>query len=207
MQRIQFETNDVVTFLAGQYLLARHPNGVEVPLSIASSPHALPLLELHYRSTPGDPLAEAFDELLQQESVSFSAPQGRLRCPDTGHLLIIVGGTGASTAFCLGRYRADIACKDPTTIFWCADASEDLYATETLSNLANTTFAAIVDSRRDENNTGIKWLVDNADPNQHQTVILSGSPGFVYAATDALLGLNFSLSQLSSDVYDYAPRP
>ena len=207
MQRIQLDTGNDVTFSAGQYLVARHPDGTEIPLTIASSPHSLPLLELHYRSTPGDPLAQAFDELLQQQRISFSAPQGHVHRPETGHLLIVVGGTGASTAFCLGRYRADIDCKDLTTILWCADTDEDLYETQGLSELANTSLTTVVDKHRDDTNDGLRWLTNNADPKQHRTVVLAGSPGFVYAATDALLALDFSQNQLSSDVYDYAPRP
>lgn len=206
MQRLRFTSEPSFNFAAGQYVIARHGDGTEIPLSIASAPGALPTFELHYRSTPGDPLARAFDELLTQQSIEFSGPHGNVRCPEKGPLLLIVGGTGSSTAFCLATHRADKNCTEPTHILWCADSQEDLYDVEALNTLIHTSVDTVVDDRRGDDNRGLSWLRRHADPSATTDVVLSGSPGFVYAATDVLLALGFSQDNLQSDVYDYAPR-
>lgn len=206
MQRIRFAPDSSFAFAAGQYVIAQHENGTQVPLSIASAPAALPEFELHYRSTPGDPLAAAFDELLTHPSIKFSGPHGNVRCPESGTLLLIVGGTGSSTAFCLATHRADIQCSSQTHILWCADSSHDLYDLDDLTELKQTFVHTAVDDRRTDANEGLLWLRDNVDPGTSEHVVLSGSPGFVYATTDVLLALKFQMDQLQSDVYDYAPR-
>jgi NAD(P)H-flavin reductase len=206
VQRIRFAPESSFQFAAGQYVIAQHENGTQIPLSIASSPAALPEFEIHYRSTPGDPQAAAFDELLTRSSVNFSGPHGNVRCPESGTLLLVVGGTGSSTAFCLATHRADIQCSSQTQILWCADSSHDLYDLDDLAQLSQTSVHTAVDDRRTDTNQGLLWLRDNVDPVTSAHVILSGSPGFVYATTDVLLGLGFRKGQLQSDVYDYAPR-
>ncbi|MEE8245416.1 MAG: hypothetical protein V3R27_10485 [Pseudomonadales bacterium] len=65
-QIIRLELEEPFQFAAGQYLEIEHPSGTRIPLSIASAPHRLPRLELHYRSTPGDDLAALLDGLLQK---------------------------------------------------------------------------------------------------------------------------------------------
>lgn len=197
---------DLHDFHAGQYLTALHPSGIEIPLTIASCPADLPAIELHYRSTPGDPLARAFDELLLDEEIMFAMPQGTVRCPQDTPLLVIAGGTGAAAAFSCAKHRASVDCHSPTDILWCADNEDDFYDQEILSALPEVSLTTIADDARHEGNKGLLWLKENADVRRHTQVIISGSPAFVYTVTDLLLENGFSESQMQSDVYDYAPR-
>ena len=116
---------------------------------------------------------------------------------------MIAGGTGASVAFSIGHQR--LPSSEPTTVLWCAAQNSEIYASEELAQLV-TELKVVVDKRQTEKNAGLAWLAKNAHPEHHQHVIISGSPGFVYAVTDLLMGKGFMPSTLQSDVYEYAPR-
>ena len=207
--RITLQVPPQYSFTAGQYLSVQHANGMEIPLSIASPPHALPFLELQYKPTPGDPLSQAMDECLQHDHLNITAATGNVVCPSTNQdLIVVAGGSGASLAFSCAQFRNS---KVATEVIWCVDRAEDLYATDELSSFA--TLHSIVDSRHGCQNAGLQLLASivkkalaKKDQVKKDQYILSGSPGFVYAATDVLLAEGVSPECLQSDVYDYAPR-
>lgn len=204
--RLRLDAPGLAPFVAGQYVLAKHPNGTDIPLSIASSPADRPVLELHYRSTPGDPLASAFDELINEDTIEFAQPTGKVHCPDDGHLLVVAGGTGAAVAFACSRHRATLSPVPTTTILWCADDEDDFYDTDLIKLAPEIHLEAIADERRDGQNKGLAWLREGAHPTTFHQVIIAGGPPFVYSVTDILLENGFPEAQLQSDVYDYAPR-
>jgi hypothetical protein len=89
----------------------------------------------------------------------------------------------------------------------CADTDADLYFADLLPAEGTFTAKLIADANRDDSNAGLKWLVDRAPQLTAQTrLVLSGSPAFVYAATDTLVSAGLSEAQLESDVYSWAPR-
>jgi NAD(P)H-flavin reductase len=89
----------------------------------------------------------------------------------------------------------------------CADDERDLYFDDLLPATAAFHFERIADARRDQSNRGLAWLTANAHRWDAATrVILSGSPAFVYAATDVLVAQGTPEESLESDVYAWAPR-
>ena len=95
------------TFEAGQYLLVTGDHDVQIPLSIASAPDALPLLHLHYRSTPGSADAAAMDAALDGAQLRISPAQGDVHSGDPAvEQLMVVGGSGAAQAFSCALHRA-----------------------------------------------------------------------------------------------------
>ena len=64
-----------------------------------------------------------------------------------------------------------------------------------------------VDDRRTEENEGLVWLREHAQEYAGYRIILAGSPGFVYAATDVLLAAGITQQAMHADAYAYAPRP
>ncbi len=84
-------------FSAGQYIYL-HAGQQRLPLSVASAPARLPELELHYRSTPGDPDAAALDALLlHAHELTLAGPHGDVVVtgPTGEPLTLIAGGTGS----------------------------------------------------------------------------------------------------------------
>ena len=180
-----------------------------LPLSIASAPATLPKLELHYRSTPGDDLAASFDARLAKlaaatdATLSISDAQGDVLAPSAAEdLLVVAGGTGISQALSCATHRASTG--GHTTVLWCADSLAEIYATDRFETLPSVDLVVRVDDRRTAENEGLAWLREQSDKFMDTHTILSGSPPFVYAATDVLASLG--ARRLYSDVYAYAPR-
>ncbi len=195
------------TFSAGQYLQVVH-QGTLIPLSIASAPQRLPELELHYRSTAGAPEAAAMDAALQQPELQVTLPGGQVSDGDVSvPLLVVAGGTGAAQAFALAEQRSHHPDAAGATIVWCAERAADVYAEQELRALADVELIVMIDSRRSSENRGLSWLRTQASAYRDHHIVLAGSPGFVYAATDVLLDSGISRPQLHADVYEYAPRP
>jgi CDP-4-dehydro-6-deoxyglucose reductase len=211
LQEIVLNVSAEFAFRAGQYLEIELADDDRIPLSIASSPHRLPQLHLHYRSTPGLAEARLFNELLTEGgALAIHGPFGTacLPTPLRAPLLIIAGGTGGGQA--LGLLDALLAKPppQPVSLLWCADRSEELYRRGWLESLDREwlTSKCIADARRDVTNRGLVWLRDRAPTLANHHIILSGSPGFVYSAVDVLLPAGVLLEQMASDVLAYAPR-
>lgn len=205
MQRITLRIHGKYPFSAGQYLTVQGER-INIPLSIASAPQRLPELELHYRSTPGAPEAEAMDTLLSGRQLQLSAAQGTVSCGAANRpLLLIAGGSGAAQAFSCAESRSHQTEAD-TTVLWCADHADDLYDTERLAGYVNGQLHVCIDDRRTEENEGLSWLRKHGAEFRQHNVVLCGSPGFVYAVTDLLMARGFDNEALQSDVYAYAPR-
>ncbi|HEY5645089.1 MAG TPA: hypothetical protein VIS76_04045 [Pseudomonadales bacterium] len=209
VQILSLRLADPFPFAAGQYLEVLHPEGTAIPLSIASPPERLPWLTLHYRSTPGAAEAERMDELIRQgRPLTLRGPGGAVRlAPEDGRpLLLVSGGTGISQALGLATAQRQ---RHPTTavaLLACADDPADFYFEDLLPGGLNVTL--IADPARDSSNRALIWLTRHAPSLPAAArVILSGSPGFVWAATDTLTGCGRAAASIESDVYAWSPRP
>jgi len=217
VQRIVLEMPSGFAFRAGQYLEVVHPEGT-IPLSIASGPRRLPELHLHYRSTPGVREAAWMDELLERGGpLAVRGPAGDVMLPDAEDLplLLVAGGTGISQVCALIDQLAVQPARASVTVLWCADAAEDLYCRAELDAVRRPwlQFDCIVDARRGPDNAGMVRIAEiaqrmMADPVATAPwVLLAGSPGFVYAASDALTGAGVAAAHLHADAFAWAPRP
>ena len=189
--------------------MVRHPDGTAIPLSIASPPELLPKLHLHYRSTPGLLEATRMDELLRRGRLELEGGAGdvRLERSDARPLLLVAGGTGISQALCLALAQTLRHPEVAVQMLACADTEADLYFADLLPSGGCFSAQLVADANRDETNAGLEWLARNASQLTAQTrVVLSGSPAFVYAATDTLVAAGLLDTQLESDVYAWAPR-
>ncbi len=209
VQILTLELEEPFAFAAGQYLTVLHPDGTAIPLSIASAPELLPTLHLHYRSTPGLDEAAKMDELLAGDRLQLDGGAGdiRLLADDDRPLLLVAGGTGISQALCLATAQTARHPQATVQMLACADLAADLYFEDLLPTSAGFSAELIADPKRDESNAGLRWLAENARRMPGNTrVVLSGSPAFVYAATDTLIAAGLNQAQLESDVYAWAPR-
>lgn len=207
VQILTLELQDPFEFEAGQYLSVLHPDGTAIPLSIASPPEQLPSLILHYRSTPGLAEAARMDELIVAERLTLDGPAGdvKLTLKDDRPLLLVAGGTGISQALSLAQAQTSRHPATRVQMLACADAPADLYFRDLLPSAPGFSAKLIADPNRDESNAGLTWLA-NCAPRPDTRIVISGSPAFVYAATDTLIGAGLTKAQLESDVYAWAPR-
>jgi NAD(P)H-flavin reductase len=215
VQQLILEMPAGFRFRAGQYLEILHPEGV-IPLSIASGPHRLPELHLHYRSMPGVREAVRMDALLAAgEPLQVRGPFGDVSAPDDPDvaLLLIAGGTGISQVRAFLDQLAAEARRAPVTVLWCADTEADLYCRTELAMMAGdgVRIECVADPRRDAANAGLRRATELARAAAASTgarcwILLGGSPGFVHAAADALADAGIDPHLLHSDVFAYAPR-
>ena len=201
-------------FRAGQYLEIVHPGGEVIPMTIASSPERLPRLCLHFRNVAGAPGAALLDELLStQDKLTIRGPSGEVyvSAADVAGepLLLIAGGTGASQALAIIDDLELRQCTTRVDLLVCADEPEDLYFRAQLTtNQPSWLYPTyIIDARRNAHNKAQLWLRDNAARFTDHRIVLSGSPGFVYATLATLQTAGIARSQTDSDVYAYAPQP
>lgn len=217
MQRIVLEMPDGFAFRAGQYLEVMHPEG-SIPLSIASGPRRLPQLHLHYRSTPGVREAAWMDELLERGGLlTVRGPGGDVTLPDADDLplLLVAGGTGISQVCALIDQLAVLTARASVTVLWCVDAAGDLYCRAELDAVRRPWLQLeyVVDARRGPDNAGMRRITEigrrmTADPPATKPwILLAGSPGFVYAASDALTDAGVDAECLHADAFAWAPRP
>lgn len=205
-----------LSFHAGQYVEVIHPDGTRIPLSIASTPETLPALTLHFRAMPGLPEADRMDELLNNGPllhIGQACGDVQLLPHDANPLFLISGGTGISQALCLATAQTLRHPRVDVCLLACSDHCDDFYFQDVLpvGDFFRSTF--IADPARSETNQALGWLRDNARSIvvdntvvDSTRIILSGSPGFVYAATDTLITAGLPAAALESDVYTYAPR-
>jgi CDP-4-dehydro-6-deoxyglucose reductase len=207
VQRIMLRMRDSYTFRAGQYLQIQAPDGTLIPLSIASSPTRLPELELHYRSAPELPEAQIMDTLLTGSTLTFTRAVGDVRCgAPHQRLFVIAGGSGAAQAFSCAEYRHATYARASTIVLWCADQAQDIYNSDLLTSYNDLDLHVKIDDRRTPDNEGLSWLDKHCADYGDSYVVLAGGPGFVYTATDILLGHGYNRNQLHADAYSYAPR-
>lgn len=197
-------------FAAGQYIYL-HAGQQRLPLSVASAPARLPELELHYRSTPGDPDAAALDALLlHARDLTFDGPHGHVVItePTRGPLTLIAGGTGISQAASIIEQLAGTGKQRlPVQLWWSLTTPAANYRLGVMEQASNEPWFALEtlydDPAADANAALARIRAGRIDPGQY---ILCGAPGFVYGCAEALLERGISRGSLHSDVFDYAPR-
>ena len=165
------------------------------------------------------------DALLEfRNDLDIAGPSGsiRLEAPLPGPLVIVSGGTGGAQAWSLIDTLTKAPPDWPMGFLWCADDEPSLYLGDELQamRLPWLHFEFVVDASRSADNRSMARLRElapgfssllgpiagNGNDIPKPQLLLAGSPGFVYAATDVLLSAGVQTEQMRSDVYGYAPR-
>lgn len=135
-----------------------------------------------------------------QGSVTFASLTQR-------HLLFVCAGSGFAQAHSMLSSAIHLNHPAKRTLMWTVDSPDGFYARDLLGHIGPwASIHLFADRRRDPNNSGMRWLRDQASGITSTDVVLCGSPNFVYAVTDLLTAAGVSDQRLHSDVYAYAPR-
>ncbi len=197
-QRITLRA-DGANFSAGQYLQLVHPDGERIPFSIASSPLRLPLIDLHYRPTPGHVHTALMDTLSRAGTIEIELPFGNVvtRADASRPLVCLAQETGMSQVMSI---LTDLAGRNSQRQRWVAWVcpSGDFYCRHELDELGAEVQTAAADDAM--------HLLPSA-PLTNSEIVLCGSPDWVYRHVDHLLAAGVAPSQLRSDAFAYAPRP
>ena len=193
---------------AVQYPAVVHPDGAVIPFAIASAPHRLPELEVHFQPLPdNDDAARMLGLLVAGSTLRLQPPAGNVFVDGTEQALFFVcGGSGIAQAWSMLEHLSHQRTRPRVGLQWCVDQPSMLYLSKRLTQLDFIEPVIFVDDRRDEDNAGLAWLRNHTDDIRDGKIVLCGGPAFVWAAVDALQSGGNSRLQLASDVFDYAPR-
>jgi len=194
------------TFVAGQYLEVMGRDR-QIPLYMEFVVPGLIMMAIvtnSYSNVVSSFFGSKFNHSV--EELLVSPARGDVFCsPADTPLLLVAGGSGAAQAFSCAEQRS-LYPSARTSMLWCADHAQEIYDVERLTNYLSGQLEIHVDQRRTAANEGMVWLQAHAARFEDHHVIISGSPGFVYAVTDLLLAQGYDTEALASDVYAYAPR-
>lgn len=196
-------------FEPGQYIVL-HAGTQRIPLSLASAPERLPEIELHYRSTPGNPDAAALDALLESVHIFvFDGPHGHVtqRGATAEPLNLVAGGTGVAQAASLIEHLLACSQREPVRLTWSVAGAADAYPVPVVGRARAMPWFSdrtLIDDPTGTSNAAVDWIASLAD--HRGRWLLSGAPGFVYACADALRLQGVPRSAIDADVFDYAPR-
>lgn len=188
-----------------------HPNGTLIPLSIASAPIRLPVLELLYRSDLTSDTALAFDDLLRNStSLQVDGPFGDVtlrQVNPTQGLRIVASGTGIAQALGLVDALATAIEPTPTEVLWATQiqtpSSNRILAEQPWLQVTRCSSSALPTELVQSVDQGLN---QNAGNTAGVKTIIAGPPDFVYQVCDVLLEAGVSQDNLAADAFAYAPR-
>ena len=210
VRRIRLTLDDPFRFYAGQYLFVVHPSGPRIPFSIASGPHRLPELELHFRPIAGNDDAVLVNELLIPRSMLIlDGPHGdvHVATSTTRPLWLIAGGTGVSQALAIASFLATCAQRAPVRLVWSVTHRTDLYCEGDLRALEKRHWfrcTPVIDVPGDSTNAAVRFIDRHRDeiPDDAR-ILICGGPGFVRSVADALAARGIARPRLESDMFSY----
>jgi len=153
------------------------------------------------------------DDLLAQASadsaeLKLDGPHGNVTVegPTPEALWLIAGGTGIAQCYCIVDHLNRVAQSEPVHLLWSVTNAAQLYCDSQLRASASwLSYQPLVDVPG-SSNAAAAWL-RKTDAAVRGRVILSGSPGFVYAVDDVLRKIAVPGTSVESDVFSYAQRP
>lgn len=209
---------EIVRYHAGQYLQLVTPEK-KFPFSIASSPLAEGILELHVRPTPGSGDSATIESLLDAcEALEVEVPLGDCfitEAPDCP-LILMAASTGVTQMKSIIEYLEPTGFPNPVYLYWGVLSDKDLYIADLWETLQekyeNFHFIPVVsepESSPDwQGRTGLVGdaVLEDFDDLSNVRVVVSGGPAMVYATLDAFVERGMPEHCMSSDIFSYAPR-
>ena len=189
-------------FSCGQYLDLIHPSGKKIPLSIASSPIALPNLRLVFKPESDNPDSQLLEKLIQERVVEGSSAKGKVRYPeDKNNLLLIAKGTGISQALGMLEHSKEVQAEKNIALLWVNQKTAEATVKEYFDvSSPNVDFQSL-----DERELSA-WIAQSTLWIKNANCIVTGDPDFVYSTKNEIDRNHISLSSFQSDVLEYAPR-
>ena len=198
---LRLPLNENLMFAAGQYVEFLLGDGVTRSYSIANSPSPEGVidLELHLRHYPGGLFTDrVFQSLKSGEMMKIRGPLGTfyLREESDAPVILMATGTGVAPVMSILGYMARRGIRRKVSIYWGGRRTEDLYADETLRQLAEQVGARYVPVLSRSSSSDGWWgrtgYVQDAVLQDHPNlrgfqVYACGSPAMVAAARDRLV--------------------
>jgi len=226
-RRILLRTPQSIKFHAGQYLEVISADR-RCPFSIASTPFADDLIELHIRPTPNSEESDAIESLLDKATyLDINLPLGSCFIEEmpSGPVLLIAASTGITQMKSITETLQKKGFTRDIFLFWGVLKEDDLYLKtyfeEEVKASKNFNFIPVVsEPDYNEEDQGSIWqgetglvgevalkkLMSNDMKLSELTVFVSGGPAMVYATLDMFTERGLPQNNMHSDMFSLAPR-
>jgi aquacobalamin reductase/NAD(P)H-flavin reductase len=127
-------------FIAGQYLQVIMDDSDKRAFSIANAPREDHRIELHIGADPANQYAtQVVDTMRAQRAIYIEGGLGKAYVRDTliKPTILLAGGTGFSYTLSILQHLLSKPLQEPLFLYWGTRTLADMYAYETLKQLAN----------------------------------------------------------------------
>lgn len=202
--------------LPGQYVDVLLEDGKRRPFSIANSPQADGMIEMHVRHVTGGGFTSRVSDVLQPgDHLRIEGPLGTFvpREDSERPMIFMAGGTGFAPIKAITEHFIALGTRRPIDLYWGARRASDLYLRELaelwVRELPHLKFQAVV--MEPDGTAGLRRglvhdavLADHPDLSGHD-VYMSGPPAMVDVALQAFLQRGLPEDRLYYDSFEYAP--
>lgn len=138
--RVMLQPADKLEFIAGQYLQVIMGESDKRAFSIANAPRADGRVELHIGADPANQYAaQVVDNMRDLGEIYIEGGLGKayVRETDVKPTILLAGGTGFSYTLAILQQLLNKPLQEPLFLYWGTRTLNDMYAYETLTQLAN----------------------------------------------------------------------
>lgn len=204
-----------MAFFAGQYIDFLLKDGRHRSFSLANSPDADDLIELHIRHVEGGEYTDyIFNTMKEKELVRIEGPHGTFCLNEDSDrpMILMAGGTGFAPIKGIIEHAIAEEITRPIHLYWGVRTQRDLYL-ESLAvqwheqGILNYT-PVLSEPSDDDNWQGRTGYVHDAIANDfpditNYDVYMCGPPVMVTAGKDKFIELGLSMEQMFSDSFEF----
>jgi CDP-4-dehydro-6-deoxyglucose reductase len=215
---LRLPANEYFHFMPGQYLDIMLPQNRRRSFSIANTPGAGQLIELHVRRvSSGEFTQQLFDGMLDKALLRIEGPLGQFwfRRESPRPALLIGGGTGYAPLRSMLHSLLEVGDRRPLHLYWGAQTARDLYEEEQIRALClqhpNLRYVPVLSAPHEQDQWQGRqgWvhaaaLADNPDIARFD-VYASGPPVMVETIRSEFIRRGLPAEQLFFDSFDFAP--
>lgn len=204
-------------FLAGQYIDILLSGNQRRSFSLATTPHADEMLQLHIRHVPGGLFSEqVFTKMKERDLLRFQGPLGTffLREDSDRPVVLVAGGTGFAPIKGILEHAFANGSTRPLHLYWGVRARRDLYLNDLaqawVREHAHFRYTPVLSGPQPEDpwsgRTG--WvheavIADHPDLSRHE-VYASGPPPMIEALKQAVKAHGLPDDRLYYDSFEHA---
>jgi CDP-4-dehydro-6-deoxyglucose reductase len=218
--KLRLPANERLQFRAGQYLDILLKDGKRRSFSMAHSPHADELVELHIRAVPGGSFSQfVMNELKERAILRFEAPLGTffLREDTDKPIIFMAGGTGFAPIKSIIEHAFHTHVDRQMVLYWGVRSLRDLYMPDLPSawqrEYPNFTFIPVLSEPQADDHwqgrTGLvhQAILDDFEDLSGYEIYACGAPPMIDAGQQAFAARGLPEEAFFADSFTFAAQP
>ncbi|MGC8467174.1 MAG: CDP-6-deoxy-delta-3,4-glucoseen reductase [Acidithiobacillus sp.] len=212
---LKIPATEKLPFLPGQYIDILLKDGARRGFSLANTPNAEGILELHIKRVPGGRFTtQVFEQMKEKDILRFEGPLGTffIREESTRPLLMAATGTGFAPIKGMLQWLLERGEQRPVQLYWGVRHPQDFYYGDLLREWTQVfpdfTVHKVV-SRPDAQWTGARGYItdhilqDFPDPSEFDAYIC-GHPDMCFSLADRLRAAGLDEAHIFADAFVFA---